>query len=108
MKLEILPSLTANLENALYIVDTIMLRSNQGNDFTISIGETLLPTMTNKFGAKVMLLGNPDMQIGVCEGSSIEEVFRAAQELIGSSIANPNQTSAVPKPFIAQKTQVTA
>ena len=107
MAIEILPSLTANLENALHIVDTIMLRSNQGYDFTISIGETLLPTMTNKFGAKVMLLGNPDTQIGVCEGSSIEEVFRAAQELIGSSIANVDQTSAVPNPFIAQKTRVT-
>ena len=99
MTREILPSLSGQLASAHRIVETVVLRVNQGAVFTIDIGEPLLANST--MGAKVTLLTNPPTHIGVCEGSSIEKIWEAAQGLITNAISQgilTNTTSQVPKP----------
>lgn len=99
MKRELLPSLSDQLASAHQIVETVVLRVNQGAVFTVDIGEPLMANST--LGAKVTLLTNPPTHIGVCESKSIDKVWEAAQGLITNAISQgilTKTTSQIPKP----------
>ena len=67
MAVGILSSLRPQLANAHRIIETVVVRSQAGAIYTISVGESLLPDAPNILGAKVTLLGNMDKHIGICE-----------------------------------------
>ena len=110
MSIEILSSLSAKLVNAYQILETIVLRTNEGSVYTIEIGKSIL---TSSIGAKVTLM-NPHVHIGTCEGDTIKQVRTAAQELVANAIsagvasAAQSGQSAVPKPHISGSPKVPA
>ena len=110
MSVKILSSLTSKLANAHKIVETIVLRTNEGAVLTIEIGESVLSGTGNAIGAKITLLTNPPTHIGICEGETIEQVSIAAQELVANAILSGKVTatpqSSIPKPHISSGARV--
>lgn len=104
MSITILPSLSTKLSNAHQILETVVLRTNEGAVFTIEIGNSVLPCETNSIEAKVTLMTNPQTHIGICEGDTVEQVSTAAQELIANAISSGMAAAsqpAIPKPHLS-------
>ncbi len=111
MSIKILSSLSAKLSNAHQILETVVLRTNEGAVFMISIGESILSDEGKSMGAKVTLMTNPETHIGICEGENLEQVSIAAQELIANAISSGKAAvsqSAIPKPHISSSSKVKA
>ena len=113
MSITILPSLSSKLEGAHQILETVVLRTNEGAVFTISIGKSVFSdegvTEGKSFGAKVTLMTKPEAHIGICEGETIEQVSTAAQELIASALLSGKvaaSQSVIPRPHISTAPKV--
>lgn len=86
MSVEIATSLASQLANAYSILETTVYRTQQGEVFTIEIGESMLKDSAGSFGAKVTSIDKFPIHLGTCEGSSIEAARIAAQEIIATAI----------------------
>ena len=109
MSIEILASLSAKLDSAIQSLETIVLRTNEGVEFKMEIGHSML---NGKHVAMVTLI-DPDTHIGMCEGETIKQVSTAAQEFIAGAIASAvasshSGQSAVPKPHISGTPKIPA
>ena len=110
MSIEILPSLSAKLVSAVQSLETIVLRTNEGAEFRVEIGNSVL---NGSLVATVTLM-DPHTHIGMREGETIKQVSTAAQELIAAAIASgitdPSHSgqSAVPKPHISGTPKIPA
>ena len=107
MSLTVNESLAPELSIAHRIVETIVLRSKTGTVFTVEIGEAISPTEELSFNAKATRLGEKSIDLGNCEGSSVDDVFGAAQQLVVRSIAGRTE-SVVPKPHVDIQNRVPA
>ena len=111
MSITILPSLSSKLENAHEILETVVLRTNESTVFTISTGRSVFSDEGKPFEARVTLMTNPETQIGICEGETVEQVNIAAQELIASALLSGRTAAAqsvIPKPHISTAPKVHA
>ncbi len=86
MSVHIMSPLAARLEDALRLVDTLILRTKSGQVYTIEIGETLF-TGSHAYGAMVTMTGEISRHIGVCHGSTLEQVVIAAQQMVSDAIS---------------------
>ncbi len=108
MSIEILASLSAKLVSAVQSLETIVLRTNEGSEFKLEIGHSVL----NEMHVATVTLMDPYTHIGMCEGETIKQVSTAAQELIAGAIASgiaaPSQSgqSVVPKPHISRAPKI--
>lgn len=103
MSFEMLPSLSGKLALAHRVLETIVLRTSEGAVFTISIGKSILPGDRSPIGAKVTLLSNPDIHIGICLGETPEQVCIAAQQMVEKTM---QQGEAVPKKSLVPKPHI--
>ncbi len=107
MSLTIIEPLAPEVNSAQRIVETIVLRSKAGAVFTVEIGESISPGQEPSFGAKATKLGETPIDLGTCEGSSVDEAFGAAQQLVVRSIAGRTE-SVIPKPHVNIQNRVSA
>jgi hypothetical protein len=85
MTVHINSHLAAQLDGAYRIVQTLVLRSKRGDVYTIDVGESLFGA-THPFGAKITLAGKTNEHVGVCHGTSLEQVINAAQQTVAQAI----------------------
>ncbi len=110
MSIEILASLSAKLVSAVQSLETIVLCTNEGAEFKVEIGNSVL----NGTVVATVTLMDPHTHIGRCEGETIKQVSTAAQELIAGAIASGvaatshSGQSAVPKPHISDTPKIPA
>ena len=105
MSQKLISTLSTVVSSAHRIVETIVIRAQTGTVFTLEIGESLQSSGENAYGAKATQIGNPDIHLGVCEGSTIKEVCEGGQQLIADSINSPQ--SAIAKPHISTTARTT-
>ena len=105
MSIQILSSIRPKLKDVHRVLETIVMRTNQDEVYTIDVGQSLLPDRSATIGAKVTRLTEKGLTtIGQCEGPNVVAVLDAAQQLIAKAIvgvpkdAVPNP---VPKPHLA-------
>ena len=99
---------TAGLTHAYRIIDTLVLRTNNGGVFTIEVGETLLGNQQSAFGGKVTRQANPPMHLGFCEAASPQQVVQAAEELIANAPVEQASSGSAPKPHIKTGDRISA
>ena len=78
MSQNLISTLSTTVSSAHRILETIVVRAQNGTVFTLEIGEALLADAENPYGAKATQIGNPDIHLGVCEGSTIVSTIRCA------------------------------
>jgi len=108
LPIKILTTLAPELSIASRIVEKLVLRTKDGEVFSIDIGENALGHAKTAYGAKVTLLSTPPKHIGICEGTSVEAASLEAQRLVAETIAKGTKNSSILKPHFPQSVPASA
>ncbi len=76
---------TNGLVQAYRIVESVVIRNDQGSVYSIEIGETLLDNQQSSFGGKVTLEAKTAQIVGFCTADSVQGIVDQAQDLIASA-----------------------
>ena len=103
MARHILTHLVSDLEGAYKLTETTVLRTKAGEVYSIELGESLLAGSLPHV-AKVSKVAPKAKHIGVCQGSTAEQVFNTAQNLVSRAVDDytAEVTAAAPKPHRPQ------
>ncbi len=104
MARHILTHLVSDLEGAYKLTETFMLKTKAGEVYSVELGESLLAGSL-PFGAKVTRIAPKLQHVGECQGSTVDQVFNTAQNLVARAVddhAAELAANAVPKPHRAQ------
>ena len=97
---------TAEFTHAYRIVDTLVLRTMQGDVFKIEVGESLLENQNPAFGSRVTLQVDPPIHIGFCQAGSFQEVLSAAEDLVTNAPVEQALRAPIPKPHFRPAARV--
>lgn len=86
MAVHVMSRLASHLNGAYRIVETVVLRSKEGEVFAIEVGNSLL-TGSHTHTARVTQLVPRSLHLGFCQGYSVEEVLTSAQHLVADWMA---------------------
>ncbi len=102
MARHILTHLVSDLEGAYKLTETTVLRTKAGEVYSIELGESLLAGSLPHI-AQVTKVAPKLQHIGLCQGSTQEQVFNTAQNLVSRAVDDHAATlaAAPPKPHRA-------
>jgi|GEM_PF-1614519 len=102
MARHILNHLATDLEGAFKLTETTILRTKAGEVYSIELGESLLAGSLPHV-AQVTKVAPKLQHIGMCQGSTQEQVFNTAQNLVSRAVDDhaAQMAAAVPKPHRA-------
>lgn len=102
MARHILNHLATDLEGAFKLTETTILRTKDGEVYSIELGESLLAGSLPHV-AQVTKVAPKLQHIGMCQGSTQEQVFNTAQNLVSRAVDDhaAQMAAAVPKPHRA-------
>lgn len=85
MARHILTHLVSDLEGAYTLTETTVLRTKAGEVYSIELGESLLSGSLPHI-AQVTKVAPALQHIGLCQGSTQEQVFNTAQNLVSRAV----------------------
>ncbi len=100
MARHILTHLISDLESACKLTETFVLRTKAGEVYSVELGESLL-SGSLPYEARVTRLSPKAKHVGVCQGSTADQVFNTAQNLVARAVDDHGAelaAAAMPKP----------
>ena len=103
MARHILTHLVSDLEGAFKLTESFLLRTKAGEVYSVEVGESLLAGSL-PYGARVTRLSPKLAHVGECQGSTPDQVFNTAQNLVSRAVDDyaAEQAASLPKPHRTQ------